>query len=103
VVSGIRPPFQRGTWSGAGDRDRFTQAVRPSTRKSTSGRPANRNRSPSFRREMNDSSTVPSRPPRSHLTSTVASPAIVPMPIRCFRALAGLATYQRPNRSLIRA
>jgi hypothetical protein len=81
----------------------LTQAVSPSNRKSTSGRPANRKRSPAASRDTNDSSTVPSRPPRTHFTSTVASLVIVPIPWRWRRAIALLATYQRPNRSLIRA
>ena len=99
----MRPPFQRGTCSPCVPRARLTQAVVPSKRKSTSGRPAKRKRSPVWSRETKDSSTVPSRPPRSHFTSTVASPLIVPMLMRCRRAMPGLATYQRPNRSLIRA
>ena len=103
VERGMRPPFHRGTCSPAGPRARFTQAVRPSNRKSTSGRPANRKRSPGASRDTNDSSTVPSDPPRSHFTCTVASPAIVPMFRRWRRAMARLVTYQRPNRSVIRA
>ncbi len=66
---------------------RRTHAFMSRTRTNSSGVPANTNRSPGLSRATKDSSTDPSEPPRRYETPICASPTIVPIDIRCRRAI----------------
>ena len=91
VESGIRPPIQRGT-APLLPLARRTQAVMSRTRPAPASRPAKMKRSPGRSRAMNDSSTVPSRPPLTYWTVSAASLVMVPIDIRCRRATARSGT-----------
>ena len=69
----------------------------PSPERGCSTRPANPKSSPGFSRPMKDSSTVPSRAPFIHFTTISVSLEIVPMAMRCRRAMRLIRTRMRPS------
>ncbi len=96
VESAILPPVQRGT-CGAFAFAGVTHAVSSRTRTSSSTRPANTNASPGTSRAIKPSSTWPSAWPLRRRTVMLASETIVPMPIRCRRAIAASGTRAMPS------
>ena len=96
VDSAIWPPAQRGT-SAAFALAGFTQAVSSRTRTNSSARPAKMKQSPGARRAMNPSSTWPSALPLLKRTVIDASETIVPMPMRCRRAIRASGTRATPS------
>ena len=71
---------------------RFTYAVISRTRTSSSARPPKVKTSPGLRREMNDSSIAPIRPPVMYATLMVAFATIVPTLLRCRRTRSSRGT-----------